>query len=372
MLLICSRTHIHQKNLQPLFDTSHMASKTTSKAPSRRPNEAHDALSEQYGGSRAPGWVELLPASWAPFIKLARLSPPAALFLIYFPHLFGLLHASRRLGQDVFSPETIRLSALLFGGSFFFSNAAHAWNDLIDAPIDRRVARTRNRPIANGSISRRAAFVFTVSQAAGAAVFLPFLKHDTAFQTIPTIIGTIYYPWAKLHTYFPQVILGFCLAWGIMVGSAAAGLERPWIDQGTICLVIVSVLWTVIYDTIYAHQDIKDDARVGVKSMALLLKTELQTKFLLWFLWLLMGSALIMYATLEGLGFQFYLIAVLGSLASQGAMIWKVELRKEESCWWWFAVGFWYVGLSIAGGLLSEHLVKLGGPVLFTGGLRYF
>lgn len=334
-----------------------MDSKTTTKAPSRQPDEAPEALSAQYGGSLAPAWARFLPSSLAPYIKLARLSPPAALFLIYFPHLFGLLHALRRLEQDVFAPESIRLGALLFGGSFFFSNAAHAWNDLVDAPIDAQVARTRNRPIANGSISHRAAFVFTVSQAAGAAAFLPLLRRDTAFQTIPTIIGTIYYPWSKLHTYFPQVILGFCLAWGIMVGSAAAGLERPWMDNGTQSLVAVSLLWTVIYDTIYAHQDIKDDARVGVKSMAMLLKTEIQTKFLLWVLWLLMGAALILYATLEGVGLQFYLTAVLGSLASLGTMIWKVELRKEASCWWWFSIGFWYVGLSITGGLLSEHLL---------------
>lgn len=157
-----------------------------------------------------------------------------------------------------------------------------------------------------------------------------------------------------------------------MVGSAATGLDRPWLDQGTLCLVAASLLWTVIYDTIYAHQDIKDDARLGVKSMAMLFATETRTKLLLWFLWWLMGAALILYARLEEMGFQFYFITVFGALASLGAMIANVELGNEASCWWWFSIGFWYVGLSIAGGLLSEHWLRMGVPVLLMGQLLSF
>lgn len=337
--------------------------KIPSTPPSPNANGVHDPLSEQYGGS-APGWVRLLPDSWAPFIKLARLSPPAALCLIYFPHLFGLLHTTQRLGRDPLDLENMRLYTLLFGGSFFFSNAAHAWNDLIDAPIDRQVARTKNRPVANGSISPRAAFLFTVSQAVGAAAFLPFLSgRSTVIATIPTIVGTAYYPWAKRHTYFSQVILGFCLAWGIVVGSAAGGLEEPWMDRGTLCLVAASILWTVIYDTVYAHQDIKDDTRVGTKSMAMLFSTESGTKSLLWGVWCLMGAALITYARLEQMGLIFCAITIFGSLSSLGAMIWKVELGDQASCWWWFSVGFWYVGLSFAGGLLFDPWLKMGGLV---------
>lgn len=324
----------------------------------------NQSLSKQYGGTHAHGWVERLPASWVPFVQLARLSPPAALFLIYFPHLFGLLHAARRLDLPTHDPHgplapggPARTAVLLLGGSFFFSNAAHAWNDLIDAPIDRQVARSRNRPIPRGAISPRAAFLFTVSQALGAAAFLLVLRPETALATVPTIVGTTYYPFSKRHTYFPQVVLGCCLAWGIVVGSAAAGLERPWADASTLLLVAASVLWTVIYDTIYAYQDVKDDLRIGVKSIAVWVRTPGQAKALLWCLLLLMGAALVSYAKMEEMSGFFYIVAVSGSLLSMGRMVAYVDLRNEVSCWWWFSAGFWYVGLAITGGLLLEYML---------------
>ncbi|KAM4066421.1 ubiA prenyltransferase family protein [Hirsutella rhossiliensis] len=172
-------------------------------------SKADDALSKQYGGSHIHGWIERLPTSWIPFIQLARLSPPAALFLIYFPHLFGVLHAAHRLPQGTLVSDLVRTGALLFGGSFFFSNAAHSWNDLIDAPIDKQVVRSKNRPIA-----------------AGAATFLLVLRPETGIATIPTIIGTVYYPWAKLHTYFPHhlsALAGFRLT----ANATTVDWDRP-------------------------------------------------------------------------------------------------------------------------------------------------
>lgn len=121
------------------------------------------ALSQNYGGIHVRRWVDLLPSSWIPYIQLARIDPPAALCLIYFLHLFGILHAANRNRLSI--NAVLKLSALLLGGSFFFSNAAHAWNDLIDAPIDRQISRTKNRPIVRGAISPRGAFVFTATQA---------------------------------------------------------------------------------------------------------------------------------------------------------------------------------------------------------------
>lgn len=317
-----------------------------------------ESLSQHYGGVHAGGWVDFLPSSWIPYIQLARLSPPAALFLIYFPHFFGLLHAANTHRDSVADVDVIRTSLLLFGGSFFFSNAAHGWNDLIDAPIDRLIARTRNRPIARGAISPRAAFIFTASQACGAASFLLFFPNTTAvfISTIPTIIGTTYYPWSKRHTYFPQVLLGFCLAWGIMVGCSALGINEPWKDVSTVCLLLASIIWTVIYDTIYASQDYSDDIEVGVKSIAVLFSN--RTKILLWVLLACMVALLISFGILADMGPQYFVISVGGCVCSLGSMIANVELKSQSSCWWWFSIGFWFTGGSIALGLLSEYLLR--------------
>ncbi|CAG8981862.1 hypothetical protein HYALB_00009538 [Hymenoscyphus albidus] len=252
------------------------------------PYKKSASLSNQYGGLHASRWVDLLSKSWIPFIQLARLDPSAALFLIYFPHLFGILQAANNNNSQV--SEVLRVCVLLLAGSFFFSNTAHTWNDLVDSPIDKQVAQTKNRPIPRGDISLFKAFLFANSQAFGAAFFLLFFSPTTALATLPTIIGTAYYPWAKRHTHFAQVVLGLCLAWGIVVGNAAIGIQNPWKETGIFLLVLASTLWTVIYDTIYACQDIVDDKKIGVKSMAVLFGDS--TKGLLWVMFFLMEGVL--------------------------------------------------------------------------------
>ncbi|KAI6085200.1 UbiA prenyltransferase [Hypoxylon rubiginosum] len=347
---------------------------TTSKTTNGKPQTAEEAaafqnnaLAQQYGGGHAGGWVGLLPSSWVPYIQLARLSPPAAFFLIYFPHFFGVILAAIIQRSPV--SQVLRAGLVMFGGSFFFSNAAHGWNDLIDAPIDKAIARTSKRPIPRGAITPRAAFVFTATQAVGAASFLLLMPEGSAIYAVPNIIGTCYYPWAKRHTNFAQLVLGCCLAWGIVMGSCAMGLKPftggPfggdggkqffWAEKSTASLYVACILWTVIYDSIYAHQDVKDDIKVGLKSIAVLFRD--RTKPLLWLLLGCMGALLYTCGSLLDMSIPFYAIAGGGSLLSLGAMIANVELKDSASCWWWFRYGFWLAGGAIAGGLVSEYVL---------------
>ncbi|KAI0145107.1 UbiA-domain-containing protein [Xylariaceae sp. FL1272] len=336
-------------------------------------NADQAALAQQYGGNHIAGWVGRLPPSWVPYVQLARLSPPAALFLIYFPHFFGIMLAA--LIQRSAPSEVLKAGAVMLGGSFFFSNAAHGWNDLIDAPIDRAISRTSKRPIPRGAITPRAAFIFTLSQGLGAAAFLLLMPAGSAIYSVPNIIGTFYYPWAKRHTNFAQLVLGWCLAWGIVMGSCAMGLkpftggpfggelslhsgEQIWAQPAIVCVFFASILWTIIYDTIYAHQDLKDDLKVGVKSIAVLFRD--RTKVFLWLTLGVMLALLSLAGQFLRTGWQYYFIAAGGSALSLGAMIAHVELKDSASCWWWFRYGFWLAGGSIAGGLLGEYLLLLG------------
>jgi len=328
--------------------------------------EDNAALSQQYGGIHAGGWVGRLPSSWVPYVQLARLSPPAALFLIYFPHFFGIILAA--LIQRSSAADVVRAGLVMLGGSFFFSNAAHGWNDLVDAPIDQAISRTSKRPIPRGAITPRAALLFTLSQGFGAALFLLLMPSGSAIYAVPNIIGTIYYPYAKRHTNFAQIVLGWCLAWGIVMGSCSMGLkpftggpfgaespdQQVWVHPSIACIFLASILWTVIYDTIYAHQDLRDDLKVGVKSIAVLFRD--QTKVLLWLVLGCMIALLCMAGLLEQMGWQYYIIAAGGSALSLGAMIAHVELKDSASCWWWFRYGFWLAGGSIGAGLLSEYM----------------
>jgi 4-hydroxybenzoate polyprenyltransferase len=305
-----------------------------------------------------------LPISWIPFVQLARLSPPVGLFLIYFPHLFGILHAA--ILQRAEPSEVVSAALFMLGGSFFVSNAIHIWNDLIDAPLDAKVERTRNRPIPRKAVSPAAAFIFTATQAVGAAAFIPYTATNAAqnaWYALTSIIGWTYYPWAKRYMRVPQLVLGFCLAWGIPMGSLALGRECIKfskagagldIDPSSLCLFLANILWTMIYDTIYAHQDLKDDIKAGIKSLAVLYRDD--TKGLLWKLLFLMAGFLAAAGWLSGTSPLFHMIAVGGSVSSLGVMIQRVELKRTESCWWWFGNGFWYAGGSIAAGLLAEYV----------------
>ena len=329
----------------------------------------HDTLVKQYGGNHKPGWLAGLPDSWLPYVQLARLSPPAGLCLIYFPHSFGILHAA--ILQRTAPLIVLQYSTLMFCASFFVSNAIHIWNDLIDAPLDSLVERTRNRPIPRKAVSPLAAIIFTTTQAIGALLFLPYMMGDSlqnALYALPDIVAWTYYPWAKRHTNNPQLILGFCLAWGIIMGSQAIALEpfaigvfgsglKPRLEYSIFCLFLASILWTMIYDTIYAHQDLEDDLKAGIKSLAVLYRNS--TKSLLWQLLTLMTAFLSASGWLSEMGVMYYLITVGGSLLSLGLMIVKVELNNSQSCWWWFGNGFWFAGGSISGGLLVEYLCRV-------------
>ncbi|KAF2972881.1 hypothetical protein GQX73_g790 [Xylaria multiplex] len=309
-----------------------------------------ETLSQQYGGIHARGWVDRLPASWVPYIQLSRLSPPAALLLIYFPHLFGVAHAASVYRRPL--RQVAYVSLVLLGGSFFCNNASHAWNDLVDASIDRLVSRTKTRPIPRGAITRRAAFLFTITQALGAAAFLLFLPKDTAIATVPNIVATTYYPYAKRHTHLPQIVLGFCLSWGILVGSSALGVDAPWRDPAILYLFVASLSWVVIFDTIYAHQDVDDDRRHGVKSMAVLLQG--RAKPLLLSLCLCMSLSLLLSGYLAHMGILYFVITVGVSTWSVVTMVVKVDLKDPVSCWLWFSQGFLLAGFAIVSGLLLE------------------
>jgi 4-hydroxybenzoate polyprenyltransferase len=174
------------------------------------------------------------------------------------------------------------------------------------------------------------------------------------FTAVPSVVANFYYPWSKRHTHLAQFVLGVSLAWGVNVGTAALGVV-PWEDDvltPTACLFVASTFWTVIYDTIYAFQDIADDTRVGLKSTAVLFRE--YTKPFLWVCLSTLVTLMSAYGYLLKLGLGYYGIAIGGCVASLGAMIARVDLKNLSSCWWWFRYGFWLAGGSITGGLLWE------------------
>jgi len=235
-------------------------------------------------------------------------------------------------------------------------------NDLWDRNLDPRVARTRLRPIARGAVSPQAAIIFTGAQLlTGLAVLLQF-PTSCLWYGIPSLLLVATYPLAKRVTHYPQFVLGLTFSWGAIMGFPALGIDLLSNTQAltaAACLYASNVAWTVLYDMIYAHMDIKDDVKAGIKSIAL--RHDKDTKAVL------SGLAVTQIGLLSAAGLAvgagpIYFTGVCGSAAATlGTMIWKVNLKSVADCWWWFRYGCWFTGGGIVLGMAGEYSAQLFG-----------
>src|SRR5262245_36820546 len=212
----------------------------------------------------AGNWVDrLAPAAAQPYLRLARFDRPIGAWLLLFPAWWSQALAELSLGRAYPNPW---LLVLFFIGAFVMRGAGCTYNDIVDRDYDRRVARTAARPIPSGQVSVRAAFAFLAGLClTGLLVLLQFNWFTVALGASSLLLIAVY-PFAKRFTFWPQAVLGLTFKWGALVGWAAVtgSLALP-----ALALYAGCVLWTIGYDTVYAHQDKEDDALLGLKSTAL-------------------------------------------------------------------------------------------------------
>ena len=306
------------------------------------------------------GILSIIPSSWVPYAQLMRLERPAGLYAFYFPYVIGIFYAACVAAEAPSMEHVLALAALFLLGSVVLRGAACAWNDNIDQEFDRNVARCRLRPIARGAVTTTQGHLFTGALTISGLPLFAFLPRECAYHAIPIAILFGLYPFAKRVTYYPQVVLGFPFAWAIFMCCAALGVDPfgPQIRGSATSLFTANVLWTIIYDTIYAHQDIADDVKAGVKSMAVRFRNS--TKLLASNLAAVQLAMLVASGWTAGFSPVFFLVSCGGTLVALGSMIVRVDLSKPASCAWWFHWGFWFVGGSIAAGLCGEYAVRLG------------
>ncbi|QDS76617.1 hypothetical protein FKW77_007792 [Venturia effusa] len=253
-------------------------------------------------------------------------------------------------------------TALFLMGALVMRGAGCTINDLWDRNLDPHVARTRLRPIARGAVSPRAALTFTGAQLlTGLAVLVQF-PTACLYYGIPSLLLVATYPLAKRVTYYPQFVLGLTFSWGAMMGFPALGVDLLANHAALVaasCLYASNVAWTILYDMIYAHMDIKDDVKAGIKSIAL--AHENNTKAVLTGLAAVQVGLLAAAGTAVGTGPIFFIGSCGGAIVTLGTMIWKVELKSVANCWWWFKNGAWFTGGGIAMGLAGEYLAQWSG-----------
>lgn len=312
------------------------------------------------------GWISHIPPSWVPLVELMRLDRPNGFWYFYLPHLYGTLHAATHLGSSAIS--LLQTNLVLIVGTIVMRGATCTWNDTLDAPFDRLVPRTRNRPVARGAISPSSAHLFTVLQSLLSLAILKLLPPLCFAYALPAMIGWALYPLAKRVTYYPQVVLGFPMAWGVFMGSASMGADPLNLTStathsntgvgpraSLYALYAANVLWTLLYEIIYSHQDAAHDSKAGVKNIVVLYDGE--TKPLL--VKLAVGQVLLLAGAgwLGQLGVYYWAFAVFGAASTLAAIIARVKLNVPNNCAWWFKVGCCgFTGGAMAAGMLGGYV----------------
>ena len=224
-------------------------------------------MTEAYGRmgrppDAAPGLVDQAPVRIRPYLRLMRADRPVGVWLLFLPCLWGVLSAR----PEGFGAEGFwRLFALFLLGAFVMRSAGCAYNDVVDRDLDAQVARTASRPLASGQLSPRAAWGLIAALCLVGLGVLVRLPPPAILAGLASLGLVAAYPFMKRITWFPQAWLGLTFNWGVIVGAAAvSGAVAP----PALLAYAAGIAWTLGYDTIYACQDMEDDALAGIKSSA--------------------------------------------------------------------------------------------------------
>ena len=290
--------------------------------------------------SQHRGLIAALPERLRDFALLARFDRPIGWWLLFWPCAWGVLLAG---GQG----EWALLGWLLLG-SIAMRGAGCVYNDILDADLDRKVARTAARPLASGRVSTRAAWAWLLALCLVGLVVLLQLRVIAQVVGLASLAPVAAYPLMKRITWWPQVWLGMVFSWGALVGwTALSGDHLPVLAA----LYAGSICWVVGYDTIYALQDREDDALVGIRSSALRLGAHVRAGVAgfyamalgLWALafWLLRAEWLALFALIPLAVHLLWQVATLEPADSANAL---ARFRSNRFAGLLMALACWVVG----------------------------
>ena len=258
------------------------------------------------------------------FIELTRLKKPIGYMLLFWPCAWGLTVAydfSNNLNEYLF------YLILFFLGSVLMRSAGCIVNDILDRKFDKKVFRTKNRPIASGKISVSLGLIYAATLCLLAFLVLINFNFFTIIIALASMPLAFTYPLMKRFTYWPQLFLGVTFNYGLILGWTAINAEINFIP---LLFYFGAIFWTLGYDTIYGFQDIKDDEIIGLKSTSIKFKSNpyvfLFTCYLIFFLVLLVMGYLM---ELNKYYFLFLFLVFLQLFYSQ---IKKLNIKKASNC----------------------------------------
>jgi 4-hydroxybenzoate polyprenyltransferase len=258
------------------------------------------------------------------FIELTRLKKPIGYMLLFWPCAWGLTLAYN------FNAELVTyfyFLALFLLGAILMRSAGCIANDIADRKFDKKVFRTKNRPIASGKISISRAIVYSSILCLIALLVLVQFNNFTIVLALGSMPLAFTYPLMKRYTYWPQLFLGITFNYGLILGWTS--IENS-IDIVTIVFYAGAIFWTIGFDTIYGFQDLKDDEIIGLKSTSIKFKSK--PKLFILTCYTVFLISLFIVGLVVQLNIIYYLCLVVISLNLYFSQIKNLDVKSPESC----------------------------------------
>eukprot|EP00035_Acanthoeca_spectabilis_P005516 m.114591 g.114591 ORF g.114591 m.114591 type:complete len:377 (+) comp13058_c0_seq2:132-1262(+) len=293
--------------------------------------------------SQLRSWVP--PAAW-PYVELMRLDKPIGSWLLYAPCTWSIAMATPMGGA-----LDLKLMTLFGVGAVVMRGAGCTINDMWDADLDKHVRRTAGRPLASGRVTHSQALAFLAAQlSVGLAVLLQLNMYSVVLGA-SSLALVVTYPLMKRVTAWPQAFLGLVFNWGALLGWAAVQGQCDW--SVVLPLYAAGWGWTMVYDTVYAHQDRADDIVVGIKSTAV--RFGGKTKAWVAAFGALSTAGLLLAGVNAEQGLPYFL-GVGGAVAHGARCVYLTRLGVAEDCWRCFNQMKWG-GAVVFGGAWASTLL---------------
>ena len=258
------------------------------------------------------------------FIDLTRVKKPIGFMLLFWPCAWGLTVAYDFAGEKI----TYLFYLFLFlSGSVLMRSAGCIINDIADKEYDKRVSRTKNRPIANGKISVKRGFFYSSVLCLIALVVLLQFNNFTILLALGSMPLAFTYPLMKRYTYWPQLFLGITFNYGLILGWTSITNE---INLIPIIFYFGAIFWTLGFDTVYGFQDINDDEIIGLKSTSIKFKDN--SKLFISLCYLIFSIILILVGWLSKYNIFYFMLQIIISFQLFYYQVYKLNIKNSELC----------------------------------------
>ena len=258
------------------------------------------------------------------FIELTRLKRPIGYMLLFWPCAWGLTLAydfSKNLNNYFF------YLLLFFLGSVLMRSAGCIVNDISDKEFDKKVQRTKNRPLASNKVSLKLAIFYTIVLCSLAFLVLINFNNLTIILALGSMPLAFTYPLMKRFTYWPQLFLGITFNYGLILGWTAIQGE---INAISIIFYFGAIFWTLGFDTIYGYQDLKDDEIIGIKSTSI--KFKKNPKLFLTICYIIFVICLILTGVSMRLNSVFYFFALIPTAHLFFYQVYNFNFKNPKNC----------------------------------------